>query len=301
MTTVIDSEVLDAVKKMRDEWSRNDSKRDAGLPKSFPEVQRFDDISYGPNGDANLLDVYVPKHSETTVPTVINVHGGGFVYGDKELYQHYCLGWARNGFGVVNFNYRLGPENVFPTALQDTASAINWVVDHADDYNLDMNNVFITGDSAGTTMAYQYLVAHNSAKYRDALNIQTNGMNIRGAALNCGFYFLDRPGALENDDMLGMAYFTPAVRNKYPDILRTEDYMNDQFPPVFVMTANQDFLHDEGVRFDQYLLDHDYEHEFKIYGTDDNPRGHVFHIDQKDEIAHQCNQDEKEFFEKLID
>ena len=33
-----------------------------------------------------------------------DVHGGGWVYGDKQTYQYYCMSLAEKGFAVVNFS-----------------------------------------------------------------------------------------------------------------------------------------------------------------------------------------------------
>lgn len=292
--------VMAAVTKMRTEWGANDAKRDAGLPTTYPEVERFDNLRYGENGDENLMDIYVPNQDKTVYPTVIDVHGGGFVYGDKELYQHYCLWWVRQGFAVVNFNYRLAPKTVFPGALQDVSKAVDWVVAHATQYQLDLNNVFFTGDSAGATLAQQYLTAQVNGAYRDALGLSKAKLTIRAAALNCGVYFLDRPETLADDTLIALAYFVPSVKERYADELKTENYMSQKLPPLFIMTANNDFLHDEGVRMDQYLIDHQMPHEFHIYGDDEHPRGHVFHIDQRDELGIECNLAEKAFFEQYL-
>jgi acetyl esterase/lipase len=286
-----------AVNKMRTESARNDAKRDAGLPTSYPDVIRFDNLSYGEYGTENLLDIYLPRQGHKPYPTVIDIHGGGFVYGDKELYQHYCLWWARQGFAVVNFNYRLAPKTVFPGALQDVSLAVKWVADHAAEYDIDTQNVFITGDSAGGNLAQQYVTAHTNDDYRQALGLAKAEIKIKAAALNCGVYFLDRPDILPDDELLALAYYVPSVRRQYADQLKTENYMSEKLPPLFVMTANNDFLHDEGVRMDQFLIDHNLPHEFHIYGDNDHPRGHVFHIDQRDEIGIACNNDEKAFFE----
>jgi len=93
----------------------NDKKRDAGLV--YPEdVIRSENISYGPH-KMNVLDVYRPKNGSTKLPVIVSVHGGGWVYGDKELYSHYCVSLAQRGFVVVNFSYRLSPQNKFPTPI----------------------------------------------------------------------------------------------------------------------------------------------------------------------------------------
>lgn len=296
----IDKRTMQAVTNMRTEWHKNDSKRDAGLPVSFSEVQRFDNLSYVPYKTENLLDVYLPANTNKPIATVINIHGGGFVYGDKELYQHYCLWWAQNGFAVVNFNYRLAPETIFPGALKDATAVLDWTIEHAADYYFDLNNLFVTGDSAGATLTQQVITLTTNERYCQLLDIKKPALTFRGAALNCGFYFADRPDAFDENNILGLAYFTPTVRQKYQQVLRTEDYLQSNLPPIYLMTANQDFLHDEGIRFDQFLIDHQLPHTFKIYGDAKQPRSHVFHLDLRDELGQQCNLDEKAFFTNLI-
>ena len=75
---------------MRREWKINDAKRDAGLT-TPDDIQRFDDIQYGPDPVENKLDVYRPKNTQGKIPVIVSVHGGGWVYGDKELYQFYGM------------------------------------------------------------------------------------------------------------------------------------------------------------------------------------------------------------------
>ena len=104
---------------------KSDRKRDAQIP--YPAgVQQWNDISYGPHGKENLLDVYRPVGAGKC-PIIVNVHGGGYVYGDKELYKRYCMDLARRGFAVVNFNYRLAPRWKFPAPLEDLNNVMHWI------------------------------------------------------------------------------------------------------------------------------------------------------------------------------
>ena len=97
----------DAVRKSFKEF---DDVRDAGL--TTPEdIVRFDDICYGEDINWQKLDVYRPKSAVGQVlPVSVSIHGGGWVYGDKERYQYYCMSLAQHGFAVVNYTYRLAPE-----------------------------------------------------------------------------------------------------------------------------------------------------------------------------------------------
>ena len=113
--------------KIREDFGTGDKKRDAGL-KTPETVERYDDISYGPHPTWNLLDVYRPKKEiGNHLPVIAIVHGGAWVYGDKDVYQYYAMSLAERGFSVVNFSYRLAPEFRYPTALEDICKAFEWI------------------------------------------------------------------------------------------------------------------------------------------------------------------------------
>ena len=147
-----------------------DRKKNAGL--STPDdIVRFDDISYGPDPVWNALDVYRPREAQGKLPVIIDVHGGGWVYGDKYVYQYYCMSLAQRGFAVVNFSYRLAPEHVFPASMQDLDSVVRFVLSSADRYGFDLSNVFLVGDSAGAHMAAMYCNMCTDRRYASLLGI----------------------------------------------------------------------------------------------------------------------------------
>ena len=115
----------EAIRQMRQKMKAGDDIRDAGVVD--PEnVIRFTDIPYGPCPE-NLLDVYCPEDTKGVIPTIISIHGGAWCYGSKDLYAHYCLRLAARGFAVVNFNYRLAPENKYPAPLEDCCNLLSGV------------------------------------------------------------------------------------------------------------------------------------------------------------------------------
>jgi len=140
---------------MRHGAALNDDKRDAGLM-TPGDVKRVDDIKYGPARE-NVLDVYYPKNGNEPYPVIISVHGGGWVYGDKERYQYYCMDLAKRGFAVVNFTYRLAPESKYPAQMEDVVSVFEWVFEKAGEYKFDLGNLFAVGDSAGARLAVTLL------------------------------------------------------------------------------------------------------------------------------------------------
>ncbi len=72
-----------------------------------------------------------PRAAVGALPVIISIHGGGWFYGSKELYSHYCMRLAARGFAVVNFSYRLAPEDKYPAAVQDICTVLHWVQRHA--------------------------------------------------------------------------------------------------------------------------------------------------------------------------
>ena len=86
--------------------SVSDHLRDRKIP--LPEgVICHCNIAYA---EGQLLDVYYPEGTRSPLPTIVSIHGGGYVYGSKEIYRRYGMDLARRGFAFVNFNFRFGSQ-----------------------------------------------------------------------------------------------------------------------------------------------------------------------------------------------
>lgn len=275
-----------------------DQIRDKGLPRTLPSVERFDNLQYGPHDTWNLLDIYRPKAKQGKIPFIINFHGGAFVYGTKETYQHYGMSLAQEDFAFVNISYRLAPDVQYPEELNDIHQAILWLVEQADTYKLDLNNVFIVGDSAGGQMALQYLAILSNDSFRQLFDYERPAIQVRAAAINCAGTFLNLAGAVNG---ALSAYITEESLEHYSEHLKTEEYLTPDCPPLFIMTASHDFIRDDSVRLDGYLLAKKIQHEFHSYGDQDNPRYHVFHCNIRDKLGQKCNQDELNFFRRYLE
>ena len=114
----------------------DDAKRSEGLvtPES---IERFDNILYGVDKTTNYLDVYRPKSHNDKLPVIVSIHGGGWVYGNKDIMQFYCMSLAEKGFSVVNFSYRLAPRYKHPTPFVDTNTVFNWIIENANILDID--------------------------------------------------------------------------------------------------------------------------------------------------------------------
>ncbi len=282
---------------IRKMFKAGDDVRDAGLV-TPPDVVRFDDICYGPHGRDNGLDVYRPRAAgEETLPVIVSVHGGGWVYGDKERYQYYCMDLACRGFAVVNFTYRLAPEHPFPAAVEDTNAVFTWLAAHAGEYGIDMDKLFMVGDSAGGQLACQYAAMVTDPDYAALFDVEIPPIRFRAVALNCGQYQVrpEREWDPASYATLG-AYLGPDP-DKYLPQMDTLGHITPAFPPAYVMTSRYDFLRDQAGPLCDKLREQGVPYVYKCWGeAGQEHMAHVFHLNMRLPEADACNQEECDFF-----
>lgn len=285
---------------IRTNWAISDRERDEGL--TTPEdITRHDDISYGPYGEWNLLDIYHKKDVNTCQPTIVNIHGGGWVYGNKEIYQFYCMSLAQRGFTVVNFNYRLAPENKYPAALEDINSVFCFLKEHGKEYYVDTENLLVVGDSAGGQLASHYLTILTNPEFAKLFTFQTPDVKVRAVALNCGVYDTRNCVDTEVDEYLLEYIDKEKLTKDMWESLDTIKYMTPDFPPAFVMSAYHDSLVANAEPMYRHLQSLSIPCELRIYGSKEQEEiAHVFHVNIKLPEAGKCNDEECEFFKRFV-
>jgi len=98
--------------------------------------------------------VYRPRNAEGPLPLLVNLHGGGFVFGNLSGADWLCGQLAdRVGAVVVSVDYRLAPEHPAPAPYEDAWAATAWLLEHAGRWGADPNRAVIVGESAGGNLA----------------------------------------------------------------------------------------------------------------------------------------------------
>ena len=289
------------IRQMRQEWKEGDVKRDTGVVD--PEnIVRFTDISYGPYPE-NLLDVYCPEGTQGVMPTIISIHGGGWFYGSKNLYSHYCLRLAARGFTVVNFDYRLAPEYKYPSPVEDCCNMLEWVRSHGEQYHIDLNNLFLVGDSAGGQLAFQLLTMMTNEKYNAMFSFSAPAdIRFRACGLNCGCYFMPIFKTVPPSKVgkIFEAYFPEDYIPCIPS-LQTHKYITRAFPPAYIMTSRNDYLRMMAPPLHILMRLKGVKSILRIYGEKSRKDlGHVFHLNCRLKEADQCNDEQCDFFRSHI-
>lgn len=291
---------------IREMFSKGDAMRDAGL--EIPsDIKRYSDIAYGNKGEHpqwQLLDVYRPadQPEDKKLPVIVVIHGGGWVYGDKEVYKYYSASLSQRGFAVVCYSYRLAPEYTFPSSLEDSCAVINWIVDNADKYGFDLDNVFGVGDSAGGTLIGITAAFLTNKEYASKFDFKASDkFKFKGIAFNCAAFEIS--SVKEADDNMGSLMddlFGRKVTDEDLEIMNAGNYITEAYPPSFIMSATGDFLKDELPQMVEVMIKNSVPFTCKYYTSPNGELGHVFHCNMRLPEATVCNDDEVLFFKSYI-
>lgn len=169
------------------------------LPISHPRLHRVRverNVPYRHTGkEEHRLDVYRPAdEGHEARPCVLYIHGGGFRFMSKDTHWLFGLVYARRGFVVANMNYHLAPRRRFPAAVEDVASAWQWLVENAGRLGIDPTRIVVAGESAGANLSMGLTLA-TTMKRDESFARDVYGTNVvpRAVVAACGIYEVSRP------------------------------------------------------------------------------------------------------------
>lgn len=216
------------------------------------DVQQLNREIAGPGGKL-CLRIYQPRTDGGPRGVILYLHGGGFVLGRADDYVGVCSFLCeQSDCVVVQVDYRLAPEHVFPAAVDDCYAALLWVAAHAAEFGGDAQRIALVGDSAGGNLA---AVTAILARDRQGPRIAQQALIYPVTALvpeTTDSY--RRFGAGYTLTMRSCWYFTELYlgsRNPPPDFraapLLAEDLSG--LPPALVLVGGYDALRDEGIAY----------------------------------------------------
>ena len=139
------------------------------------------EINYSKEYPNSYLDITYPDNNlEKKRPTLFYFHGGGFFGGSKTLGDPLAESdvtallddLCAEGFNIINVDYALVPDYHFPTPLIQANLAFEYIMNHAEEYHIDMNNIVIMGSSAGAIMTSQMGSVITNTEYANLLDIK---------------------------------------------------------------------------------------------------------------------------------
>jgi acetyl esterase/lipase len=204
-------------------------------------------LEYGPAGKRNQLDVYRPGGPVENAPVLLQIHGGGWVIGEKEQQGRPLMNHlAERGWVCVAINYRLSPRAKFPDHLIDAKLAMKWIRENIARYGGDPDWVAVTGGSAGGHLSALFALTANDPRFQPGFeDVDTS---VRAAVPFYGIYdFADRENVRGRSAMRPMLerYVMPEPLEKDPDLWDSASpicHVSEGAPPFFVIHGAQDTL-----------------------------------------------------------
>jgi epsilon-lactone hydrolase len=175
---------------------------------------------------------------------VVHFHSGGYLMGSANGYRSFG-GFlaAATGCRVLLVDYRLAPENPFPSAIEDALAVYKWLLKE----NVDPRKILICGDSAGGGLALITLQALRD----EGLPLPAAGISISPLAdlahevesrvINEG---IDPLVNMDLIQMIGSAYCGPLD----PKLPKISPLYGDWrgLPPLLIFAGEIELLRDDG-------------------------------------------------------
>lgn len=243
-------------------------------------------------------------------PIILNLHGGGFVMGDKDYRKTLSELYASRGYYVYNINYRMPPAVDIFGCINDSIDAANYILTLAEEYNIDLNKIIITGDSAGAYLATYIASVKYNPELCEKINVPDVKIDIAALVLNSGPYNL--PSMLEAKlpfgvipelaSMLTGRKFKEDLSDiheyEYFKYMSTIDFVNDDWCPVFISWSDSDFIcPNQGRPMAEKLMKHC--PKVKTSYADGLMYGHDFHLTIRNEKSMQCIESGIKFMDSI--
>ncbi len=208
------------------------------------------------DGTPLFARLYRPRDVQHPLPVMLYFHGGGWVIGDVDSFDHLTRFIAHEGsIAVLSVDYRLAPEHRFPAAFEDGFAAYAWLQQHARGLRFDQRRIAVSGDSAGAGIAaaistygagrglprpaYQFLIyppVDGTGRF------ESRSAFVRGLPLTAQVV-----------DWFGRHYLTRPEDAAAPFMTLIDAPNLERLPKTYILAAGYDPLVDEGRAYAERL------------------------------------------------
>lgn len=250
------------------------------------------DIYYteGDYHEYHKANCYYPENHkfDQTLSTIIVIHGGGWMYGDKDLNGRYCEYLASQGYAVFAPSYRLMPEVDLKEMIQDIFQSLSWLEKYGPDRGFDLDNVLVTGDSAGSHLAGLTTCINLSQKLQILYDVKSVNIQVKALTLSHGvnefhkYIFTDKhekPMDLVVKEYAKMAFGKNPRKNPLSNYCGLSQVaVGLDLPPIMIISSKADteYSYQSDMTY-EYLKTTKREVEY-VYFEEGPHLRHVFHI-----------------------
>lgn len=269
---------------------------DGGLavaPENFDDIKGkvtiLEDKVYPSQFKFNTFDVFMPKDITDNLTTIIWIHGGAFVGGDKHDVYEYATQIAAEGYLVFSMNYERAPEASYPTPVVQVGELTRYLIENSEYKDvIDTNKLVYAGDSAGAHIASQFAMIQNDESYASLANIEPTLQkdSILGMLLYCGPYDIQALVDRANESKI-LDFFAGKIAWGYlgskdwknmdtVDTLDIITHVNASFPQAFITDGNHGTFTQHGLDLAAKLESLGVSVTSKFYDLEDSKLQHEY-------------------------
>ncbi|WP_077612472.1 alpha/beta hydrolase [Clostridium sp. Marseille-P2415] len=224
---------------------------------STVEVGAVSDFTVKTSVRNTPVRVYEPK-GKGSHPAFIWIHGGGFVFGNIEVYDSICRKIVNNtNCTVISIDYGLSPEHKFPQPVEECYQTVKWISDHAEKLNIFADKIAVGGDSVGGTLtAVVSRLSRDKGEFKIVYQVIINAMLDLLGETNPGSRVENAEGYRLTTK--GIEWFVRHYLNELSEAenplaspLLAENFAD--LPAACIITSEYDPLRDEGEMYGERL------------------------------------------------
>ena len=239
------------------------------LTRLVKDVTEIKDVSYADDDDpGHKMDIYIKKDG-TKKPILIDIHGGGFITEDKAMTRLWGNYMADLGFVVFEMNFRLAyPEVTVFDQVEDIDRGVRHVLETADQYECDRNELYIAGHSSGGVQAFTECMLSESSEMLKNFGLKERDYRYKGLITDCGLMHFYK-SSIAYWGMRRMIFpkgYKQDKRYKYLTVTGNE-YIT-RLPKTALITNKKDVLKKMTYFFDGVLSEKSVDHRLFDGGKD---------------------------------
>ncbi len=207
----------------------------------------------------HVLNLYYPEDwdaSKGKLPTIIDIHGGGWMYGTVDESERYLAWLASQGYAVMAMSYRLLQETDLGGIISDIYDALHWLEQFGPDRGFDLGKVLVTGDSAGGHLSGLVACIQESEELQKAYGVKAAGFKISALCVCCPcsetdcLYIMDS-GETETGRKSAQAYYELMLGEQgeaapWKRKMSLSDAMRGlKLPPVLIIGSETESLYEQ--------------------------------------------------------
>ena len=265
-------------------WLGRSDKKNYGkakLPDGASVITNVDAL--GDGVFCHQIDIYHPAPNKRINKVILDIHGGGYIYSTRRNNKTFACVFLEKGFDVVTMDYPLNGKKGRDCLLQiqTLAKQLRFIYDHADDYGLNRDALFLTGDSAGGHFALLLAEMACDPVLANKIGVNLDGVKLKAVAPSCPVYDFIRMVAdgrsltkRGKKFMFGKGY----AEEGFAELLCPRNHLPSLTIPLFLSSCKNDFLVQESLDLGRDLKNTNIPHEFLFVESDDRQVAHIHNV-----------------------